>query len=202
MNPLSSNVDFADVRKSTKVLAQNKSSSSSNTAPLASKKGGGALSAPLPPSFKTVSTPRRLLHTRDEVSGWQPTINRLRDAEHLSFPLQSPAVTKASTSGLVATFTPDNEMESSIAAMLTEGGLTEAQLAQQEDLAMNKLDPAEARARRDELRRMRMLMFRAEQKAKRVSKIKSKAYRKIARKEKEKLKAQMKELGLRCRGRC
>ncbi len=78
--------------------------------------------------------------TRDEVQGWQPTINRLRDAEHLSFPLQKPAVTKASTSGLVATFVPDNDMESSIAAMLTEGGLTESQLAQQEDLAMNKLD--------------------------------------------------------------
>ncbi len=39
-----------------------------------------------------------------------------------------------------------------------------------------------------------MLMFRAEQKAKRVSKIKSKAYRKIHRKEKERLKEQMKEL--------
>ncbi|CDU23609.1 related to UTP14-subunit of U3-containing small subunit processome complex [Sporisorium scitamineum] len=183
MHPLSSNIDFADVRKNTKLLAN-------------SKKGGGALSAPLPSVVQDrLDRQGAYSITRDEVQGWQPTINRLRDAEHLSFPLQKPAVTKASTSGLVATFHPDNDMEASIAAMLTEGGLTEKQLAQQEDLAMNKLDPEEARARRDELRRMRMLMFRAEQKAKRVSKIKSKAYRKIHRKEKERLKEQMKELG-------
>ncbi|CBQ69513.1 conserved hypothetical protein [Sporisorium reilianum SRZ2] len=193
MNPLSSNIDFADVRKNTKLLAN---SSSSTTAPTASKKGGGALSAPLPSVVQDrLDRQGAYSITRDEVQGWQPTINRLRDAEHLSFPLQKPAVTKASTSGLVATFTPDNDMEASIAAMLTEGGLTEKQLAQQEDLAMNRLDPEEARARRDELRRMRMLLFRAEQKAKRVSKIKSKAYRKIHRREKERLKEQMKELG-------
>ncbi|CDW95740.1 hypothetical protein [Sporisorium scitamineum] len=156
MHPLSSNIDFADVRKNTKLLAN-------------SKKGGGALSAPLPSVVQDrLDRQGAYSITRDEVQGWQPTINRLRDAEHLSFPLQKPAVTKASTSGLVATFHPDNDMEASIAAMLTEGGLTEKQLAQQEDLAMNKLDPEEARARRDELRRMRMLMFRAEQKAKRA----------------------------------
>ncbi|SNX86829.1 related to UTP14 - subunit of U3-containing small subunit processome complex [Melanopsichium pennsylvanicum] len=195
MNPLSSNIDFADVRKSTKTLS-NPKSSPNTSAPAASKKGGGALSAPLPSVVQDrLDRQGAYSITRDQVQGWQPTINRLRDAEHISFPLQQPAVTKASTSGLVATFNPDGEMEASIAAMLTEGGLTEKQLAQQEDLAMNKLDPEEARARRDELRRMRMLMFRAEQKAKRVSKIKSKAYRKIHRKEKERLKAHMKELG-------
>ncbi|EST08189.1 Small-subunit processome, Utp14 [Kalmanozyma brasiliensis GHG001] len=193
MNPLSSNVDFADIRKSTKLLSNPKSSST--TAPSASRKGGGALSAPLPSVVQDrLDRQGAYSTTRDEVAGWQPTINRLRDAEHLSFPLQKPAVTQPSTSGLVATFTPDAGMEASIAAMLTEGGLTESQLAAQEELAMNKLDPSEARARRDELRRMRMLLFRAEQKAKRVSKIKSKAYRKIHRKEKERLKEQMKEL--------
>ncbi|GAC94643.1 hypothetical protein PHSY_002216 [Pseudozyma hubeiensis SY62] len=194
LSPLSSNIDFADVRKSTKLLS-NSSSQSTSAAPTASKKGGGALSAPLPSVLQDrLDRQGAYSITRDEVQGWQPTINRLRDAEHLSFPLQKPSVTPASTSGLVATFTPDNDMEASIAAMLTEGGLTEKQLAAQEDLAMNKLDPSEARARRDELRRMRMLMFRAEQKAKRVSKIKSKTYRKLHRKEKERLKEQMKEL--------
>ncbi|SPO47925.1 related to UTP14 - subunit of U3-containing small subunit processome complex [Moesziomyces antarcticus] len=192
MSPLSANVDFADVRKSTKLLANAKDPSS---APVASKKGGGALAAPLPSVVQDrLDRQGAYSITRDEVQGWQPTINRLRDAEHLSFPLQKPAKTKASTSGLVATFTPDTDMEASIAAMLDSGGLTEKQLAQQEDLAMNKLDPNEARARRDELRRMRMLLFRAEQKAKRVAKIKSKAYRKIHRKDKERLKAQMAEL--------
>ena len=52
---------------------------------------------------------------------------------------------------------------------------------------MQDLTPEEAAQRRAELRQMRNLMFRAEIKAKRVAKIKSKTYRKLKRKEKVKL---------------
>jgi len=52
---------------------------------------------------------------------------------------------------------------------------------------MNHLSVEEVAARRAELRKMRELMFRAEVKAKRVSKIKSKTYRRIKKKEREKL---------------
>lgn len=52
---------------------------------------------------------------------------------------------------------------------------------------MNHLSVEEVAARRAELRNMRELMFRAEVKAKRVSKIKSKTYRRIKKKEREKL---------------
>jgi U3 small nucleolar RNA-associated protein 14 len=52
---------------------------------------------------------------------------------------------------------------------------------------MNHLTPEEVQARRAELRQMRELMFRAEAKAKRVSKIKSKTYRRIRKKERAKL---------------
>lgn len=58
---------------------------------------------------------------------------------------------------------------------------------------MNHLSVEEVAERRAELRKMRDLMFRADLKAKRVSKIKSKAYRKIHRKEREKLMAQLDE---------
>lgn len=51
---------------------------------------------------------------------------------------------------------------------------------------MNHLTLEEVAARRAELGRLRELMFRAEAKNKRVAKIKSKAYRKIAKKEREK----------------
>ncbi|PWZ01828.1 Utp14-domain-containing protein [Testicularia cyperi] len=195
LDPLASSVSFADIRKTAKVLGNKKGGNQTGHAPVASKQGGGALAAPLP-SVVQDRLDRQAAYsvTRDEVQGWQPTINKIRDAEHLSFPLQKPAVTKASTAGFVANFVPSNDMESSIAGMLEDGGLTEKQLAEQEDLAMNRLDPAEVRARRDELRRMRMLMFRAEQKAKRVSKIKSKTYRKIHRKEQERIQAKIKEL--------
>lgn len=59
-------------------------------------------------------------------------------------------------------------------------------IQQSEVLAMNHLSVEEVAARRGELRKMRELMFRAEVKAKRVSKIKSKAYRRIKKKEREK----------------
>lgn len=58
---------------------------------------------------------------------------------------------------------------------------------------MNKLSVEEVAQRRTELRKMRELMFRAEIKAKRVSKIKSKTYRKIKRKERERLENQVNE---------
>ena len=60
-------------------------------------------------------------------------------------------------------------------------------LQQTEQLAMNHLSVEEVATRRAELRKMRELMFRAEVKAKRVSKIKSKTYRRIKKKERVKL---------------
>lgn len=61
---------------------------------------------------------------------------------------------------------------------------SDLQKAEKETLAA--LDPADVLARQAELRQQRDLMFRAERKAKRVSKIKSKAFRRIHRKEKGK----------------
>ena len=54
-------------------------------------------------------------------------------------------------------------------------------------LQMNQVSAEEIARRRGELRKMRELMFRAEIKARRIGKIKSKAYRRIKRKEKERL---------------
>ena len=56
------------------------------------------------------------------------------------------------------------------------------------DLVMNKLSVEEVRARNQELARMKSLLFYQEQKNKRINKIKSKKYHKMAeerRKEKE-----------------
>lgn len=54
-------------------------------------------------------------------------------------------------------------------------------------LKMNQLSVEEIAQRRSELRRMRELMFRAEIKARRINKIKSKTYRRLRRKEKARL---------------
>lgn len=61
---------------------------------------------------------------------------------------------------------------------------------------MQHLTVEEIEQRRAELRKTRDLMFRAEIKAKRVAKIKSKAYRKIQKKQRGKEAEKLKELGL------
>lgn len=69
--------------------------------------------------------------------------------------------------------------------------MREEDLAQTEELKMNHLSVEEVAARRAEVRKLRELMFRAEAKAKRVAKIKSKTYRRMKKKEREKLAAKL-----------
>lgn len=66
-------------------------------------------------------------------------------------------------------------------------------IVQTESLKMNHLSVEEVKARRAELAKMRELMFRAEAKAKRVAKIKSKTYRRLKKKERAKLAKQLGE---------
>lgn len=70
-------------------------------------------------------------------------------------------------------------------SLLATAQMSQADLQQQEKAALATLDPADLAARQAELRRQRDLMYRAERKAKRVAKIKSKAYRRIHRKARE-----------------
>ena len=166
---------------------------------VASRKGGAALQAPLPSVVQDrLDRSAAYEETKAEVQGWQPTIKRIREAEHLSFPLQPEPVIKPSTSLMTTQFKPSNEFERGVAAMLEREGLSEKRLAEAEELKMNErgMSADEIRARREELRKMRDLLFREEQKAKRVSKIKSKTYRKIARKQRQREQEKANEAGL------
>lgn len=78
-------------------------------------------------------------------------------------------------------------MESAVDKLLKSAKMREQDIAQTESLKMNHLSVEEVSARRAELAKMRELMFRAEAKAKRIAKIKSKTYRRIRKKEKQKL---------------
>ena len=171
-------------------LAEQRSSKGSQ--PTASKRGGGVLHAPLPtPVQDRLDRAEAYKLSKEEVEGWAPTIKRIREADHLSFPLQPPVQPPApSNAGLTASFAPTTDMEKSVASLLHEGGLSEKQVAEQEELVLREMDPAEAGKRQAELRRMRELMFRAEQKARRANKIKSKTYRRIHRRERERMKQQ------------
>ncbi|KAI8615191.1 Utp14 protein-domain-containing protein [Chytriomyces sp. MP71] len=73
-------------------------------------------------------------------------------------------------------------MEQEIANILKESALDEKKQMELEDLEMNAISKEEMIARRQELAKLRSLAFYAEQKAKKVAKIKSKTYRKIHRK--------------------
>lgn len=85
-------------------------------------------------------------------------------------------------------------MESAVDRLLKSAKMREQDIAQTEALKMNHLSVEEVAERRAELAKMRELMFRAEAKAKRVAKIKSKTYRRLKKKEKAKLAAKLGEL--------
>jgi U3 small nucleolar RNA-associated protein 14 len=134
--------------------------------------------------------------TKQLLSEWLPTVQTMRQADSVLFPLpeQIPKREKPSTSGSTASFTPQTELEKTIFGILEESGVTEAKLQQAEDLATKRLSDEEIRARHQQLARLRSLFFYQEQKNKRQAKIKSKKYRKLLKKAKEKNEPTLAEL--------
>ncbi|WOO78479.1 putative protein [Vanrija pseudolonga] len=147
---------------------------------------GGVLSAPLPTVVQErLGREAAYEKTKEEGQKWSGLMKRVKEAEHLSFPLQAKERGGVKSAGeLVATFKPENEHESAVQALLSKANLTDKGVTAAEDAALRGQDLTveEIAERRAELRHQRELMFRAEAKAKRVSKIKSKTFRKLARK--------------------
>ncbi|KAF8195123.1 Utp14-domain-containing protein [Pholiota molesta] len=166
------------LKKSTKVLEASSSSKAKTlSAPLAQR------------TQERLDRQAAYEQTKEEVDKWTDTMKRIREAEHLSFPLQAQSKGRVSNLELNAKFKPTTELESAVDALLKSAKMREEDLHHTEDkmLAMNQLSVEEVAQRRAELRKMRELMFRAEIKAKRVGKIKSKTYRRLRRKERERL---------------
>ncbi|KAI8887091.1 small-subunit processome [Backusella circina FSU 941] len=126
---------------------------------------------------------------KTEVSKWQATVRQNREAEHLEFPMINSDTPKhpKSVSTMVNQFAAQTDLEKQISDALSNAGMKDEELEAFEALKLNKLSVEEVEERRKELRMMRELMFRHEIKAKRLKKIKSKSYRKLQRKEKDKL---------------
>ncbi|KAL6304845.1 Utp14 protein-domain-containing protein [Sparassis latifolia] len=174
--------NLLSLRKSAKILT---SQSGSNK----------TLSAPLPQrTAERLDREAAYEQTKEEVDKWKATMQRIRDAEHLSFPLQAHPAGKTSNLELAAKFKPTTELESAVDKLLKSAKMREEDIAQTEALKMNHLSVEEVATRRAELAKMRDLMFRAEAKAKRVAKIKSKTYRRIKKKERIRLAAKLGEL--------
>ena len=124
-------------------------------------------------------------------------MKRVREADHLSFPLQNTEDRGGvkSQGALLASFQPSNAHESAVDALLRSANLTEETVTKQEDELMGEdLTIEEIKEKRAELARQRDLMFRAEARSKRVAKIKSKTFRKLARRRAEKLGLSVDEL--------
>ncbi|KAH7914539.1 Utp14 protein-domain-containing protein [Hygrophoropsis aurantiaca] len=176
----SSSSALASLKKSIKPLVNS-----------SSKTKAKILSAPLP-----LRTQERLdreaayEQTKEEVNKWSATMKHIRQAEHLSFPLQAQPAARVSGLELAARFKPTTPLETQVSSLLASAELsTEANITATESTALAQLalTPEEVAARRAELRTMRELAFRAEVKAKRVAKIKSKTFRRIRKKQREKL---------------
>ncbi|OZJ03444.1 hypothetical protein BZG36_03176 [Bifiguratus adelaidae] len=151
----------------------------------ADKKVSETLAAPLPKRIQDrLNRIAAYDETKKGITKWQPIVKKNREAEHLAFPLNEEALPKGTNASLVSTFKAETDLEKDVSGALEEAGLKEKDLQQYEELALNKLSVEEVEARRKELRLMRDLMFRDEIKAKRMAKIKSKAYRRIKKKEK------------------
>lgn len=129
--------------------------------------------------------------TKELTEKWSTVVQQNRKEKTLKFPLNEPTRTvHNNTNNLVIGFRPQNELENEIQQILKQSGLcTEKDVAEREDETLkNMVSKEELLARRRELAKMRSLMFNYERKMKRISKIKSKKYRKILKTEREKLK--------------
>ncbi|KAF7874957.1 hypothetical protein EAF04_002131 [Stromatinia cepivora] len=134
--------------------------------------------------------------SKETLDRWTDTVKHNRRADHLVFPLADPDADSARANTRLQSTTqskPFNELEATIQSILEESGLATAggrddedKIREFEELEMNKLSMEEVKARRDQLRMARELLYREELKAKRVKKIKSKSYRKVHRKQREK----------------
>ncbi len=131
--------------------------------------------------------------SKETLNRWIETVKHQRRAEHILFPLQDPqAISPHGRQRLVPTTQsqPLTDLESAIHQILLDSGLTPMKPHFDDDeafeeLPKNKLSLEEVQAQTAELRRARELLFREETRAKRIKKIKSKSYRRVHRKERE-----------------
>lgn len=164
-----------------------------------SKKRGGIpkkLEVPLPKRQQDrLDREAAYTKSKDVLNRWIDTVKYNRRAEHLSFPLQDPNAIAAQGR---QRFLPRVQsqlatgLESVIQSILQDSGLASTKPNSEDDQAQafgelpgNELSLKGVQARRAELRRARELLFREESRAKRIKKIKSKSYRRVHRKERE-----------------
>ena len=144
------------------------------------------LDAPLPGPIQARQERKAAYdESKKDIQKWMPLVKAHREAPTLKFSSDKNLITKmVSVAGIASKHQPETKMESEVAALLNAANAeTAGAVAESEDaLAMRMLNAEEAKARRDELAKMRALLFYHEVKAKRLKKIKSKEYRRRMKK--------------------
>ena len=176
------------LRKSLKII-------SNTSAKPSSKRSGipGKLEVPLPKRQQDrLDRAAAYGKAKETLNRWVDTVKHNRRAEHLSFPFRDPneSVPQGKDKLLpVVNSRPVNNLETTILSILEESGLASGAAKNEDEdfaeLEANKPSFEEVQARRADLRRARDLLFREEQRAKRIKKIKSKAYRKVHRRDRD-----------------
>ena len=145
-----------------------------------------ALSVPLPKRIQERND-RSVAYgfANEEVSKFEDTVQQLRQAEVLKFPINPKPEHNDSAATFRSSAQPTTDFETKIHGLLKTSKLDDDKKeASFEEIQTAKLSPEEVKKRTNELRLMRELMFREEKRNKRVKKIKSKTYRRIRKKEK------------------
>ncbi|MCJ1274864.1 hypothetical protein MMC21_002662 [Puttea exsequens] len=192
-------INDPQLRKSLKLLADDKSRGSKRRTGNAKR-----LEVPLPQRQRDrLDRAAAYEQSKETLSRWIDTVKYNRRAEHLSFPLQGPNVSMAQGTQRLRSSSQKQtvtDLESTIQSILQASGLAapngrseEDQLQAFEELQTRMMPLEEVQARRAELRRARELLFREEVRQKRINKIKSKSFRKVHRRERERMAQQEKD---------
>ncbi|CAF0926190.1 unnamed protein product [Adineta steineri] len=126
---------------------------------------------------------------KKSLTKWDPIVEKHRTAETLNFPLQNGGVQFQTTQEFVGKFKPLSSLEKDIAAILqssTNNIQPDSLLTQAEKKIISKMDLLEAKQKLDELKKMRALISYQQARLKRVGKIKSKKFRRLVRKDRQK----------------
>ncbi|KAJ3053225.1 hypothetical protein HK097_004777 [Rhizophlyctis rosea] len=160
------------------------------------KKGKfGTASAPLPKRVQDRHEREAAYEqSKKEVTKWARIVKKNREAERLELPTTTAAIPAISSGGLASQFKASTDMEKEVQQILQEASLVDSKAREAEALELNRIDKEELIERRAELAKMRSLLFFQEKKQKKIAKIKSKAYRKIHKKDKGKEDLSLEEL--------
>jgi U3 small nucleolar RNA-associated protein 14 len=157
---------------------------------------GAATPAPLNRVI-TDRTQRKMVYQQEskDISGWTTAVQDNRQAETLDFKPNKERVDIVTRDLLVEKFEPTTPFEKELEEALLKAGQADEQkmleaeeAALQDDLGANKLTMEEYKKRRGQLAQMRALMSYYEQRRHHMKKIKSKKYRRIRKRQRERLK--------------